>query len=372
MVTLPYADLITFSVTADAPASIKLWIDDHLIVDDENQNPSFRTFLVGVLNVSFLAGISQKVRLDYRQSSAALATSGVSLAWYGNNTAAGNVPANALCATLPPGEAERIAMSDRLVAPPIQWQTYDNPTMGTHVRMPQAVALQATLGYNEGHLSLGNIFVFRRAVPAVTLVGQHSYNGSDFTELTVSAWKGVDCAVTFATTTNNNGSDLFFIARAKGKECGLFSLLVTPQMLWGRAGVISFPTAGVARITTPGFNETVVWATTRPASWPAGNQSDATTWALSLGSGGAVGFSTGAAATDVDVMIAAIDSARVRQAAIVDAWGPELSRLYEPMASVIAWNTMFTPYEGVITPVSRGWDFGSGYVIFDCEKRVER
>ena len=28
---------------------------------------------------------------------------------------------------------------------------------------------------------------------------------------------------------------------------------------------------------------------------------------------------------------------------------------------------MYTPYEGVVTPVSRGWDFGSGYVLFDWD-----
>ena len=58
-------------------------------------------------------------------------------------------------------------------------------------------------------------------------------------------------------------------------------------------------------------------------------------------------------------------AAGIRQAASLAKWGPELQAVYEPQASVIAWNTIFTPYEGVVTPVSRGWDFGSGYVLFD-------
>ena len=46
--------------------------------------------------------------------------------------------------------------------------------------------------------------------------------------------------------------------------------------------------------------------------------------------------------------------------------------MYEPMQSIIAWNTMFTPYEGVVTPVSRGWDFGSGYVLFDWVRAAQQ
>jgi hypothetical protein len=31
---------------------------------------------------------------------------------------------------------------------------------------------------------------------------------------------------------------------------------------------------------------------------------------------------------------------------------------------------MFTPYEGVVTPVSRGWDHGAGYVRRHARHRV--
>jgi len=44
-----------------------------------------------------------------------------------------------------------------------------------------------------------------------------------------------------------------------------------------------------------------------------------------------------------------------------------LADVYDAMQTVIAWNTIWVPYEGLVTPVSRGWDFGSGYVIFDWD-----
>jgi hypothetical protein len=65
-------------------------------------------------------------------------------------------------------------------------------------------------------------------------------------------------------------------------------------------------------------------------------------------------------------MQAAIASARAIVQASFARYG-ELADIYEAMASILAWNTMFTPIEGVITPVSRGWDFGAGYVIFDWD-----
>jgi hypothetical protein len=64
-------------------------------------------------------------------------------------------------------------------------------------------------------------------------------------------------------------------------------------------------------------------------------------------------------------MQAAIAAARAVVQASFAKYG-DLADIYEAMASLLAWNTMFTPVEGVVTPVSRGWDFGAGYVIFDC------
>jgi uncharacterized membrane protein (Fun14 family) len=83
------------------------------------------------------------------------------------------------------------------------------------------------------------------------------------------------------------------------------------------------------------------------------------------GDGAVVGYATGYAAQPppVAAMQAAIAAARTVVLASFAKYG-ELSDVYEAMASILAWNTMFTPVEGVVTPVSRGWDFGAGYVIF--------
>jgi hypothetical protein len=75
-----------------------------------------------------------------------------------------------------------------------------------------------------------------------------------------------------------------------------------------------------------------------------------------------VGYATGYAAQPppVAAMQAAIAAARAVVQASFAKYG-DLADIYEAMASILAWNTMFTPVEGVVTPDSRGWDFGAGY-----------
>ena len=75
-------------------------------------------------------------------------------------------------------------MKDRMLNPAVQWQTFDNPTMGTHVRMPCGVGLATTLALTaDPGTKLGNIIVYRQSHPAQTSVGPHSYNGSDYTQV---------------------------------------------------------------------------------------------------------------------------------------------------------------------------------------------
>ena len=39
----------------------------------------------------------------------------------------------------------------------------------------------------------------------------------------------------------------------------------------------------------------------------------------------------------------------------------------EAMCSVLMWNVIYHPLESVVVPVSRSWDFGSGYVLFNWD-----
>jgi hypothetical protein len=357
-----HTELMNFTVLTDG--GVNMWVDDFLLIDQLGSGTagSPRRALSTRLSLPMTAGLPLPIRLDYLHYPGG-PESFLQLSYVGNSTPAGVVPAAALAAASAPHELQRVALKERMLSPPVQWQTFDNPTMTTHVRMPSGFAMGATLVDLNSTDVLGDIIVFRQSNPAITYVGPHSYNGSDYTEVRVDAWKGRDCTVVFTTTVVNGGADLLFLASSNGTFCSKMALLLQPKMLWSRAGAFSSPAPLTLTAACPGFANTTVFAAggVAPVPFPKGGGQS---WALPLG-GGAVGYSTGAAPYALEAMQAAIAAAQARLAAQQAAWGPDLASVYLPMATVIAWNTMFNPLEGVVTPVSRGWDFGEGYVLFD-------
>ena len=355
--------LLNFSVLSEG--GVNLWVDDHLVLDNMDNAGGPRVLTAG-FSMPLVANVPLPIRLDYLHAPGL--PSRITLSWVGNFTPLTVVPAAALSAASTPHEAQRVALKQRLENPAVQWQTYDNPTMTTHVRMPIGFAMGATLIDTATKDVLGDIIVFRRSNPAITYVGPHSYNGSDYTELRLDSWKGRDCTVVFQTTVVKGGEDIFFLASSNGTDCGHMAVLFQPRMLWGRAGSFSGPSPTSIMAACPGFPNTTVFAV-GGASVPFSPGGDIY-WALPLGAG-PVGYASGAAAYPLSTMLSAIADAKARLAAIQGSWGAELAPLYLPMASVIAWNTMFTPLEGVVTPVSRGWDFGEGYVLVSSVGRAK-
>jgi hypothetical protein len=239
---------------------------------------------------------------------------------------------------------------------------YDNPSMGTHVAMPAAFAVTATLGRRSTGAVLGSIIVFRQANPAIVRVGGHSYNGSAFTELSVGYWGGTACTTVLQTALGDSG--LMFLATANGTDCDDLVLVLSCGFLWGRVGGVAVVAPGHVRATPAGLGSVDVFTTAPPVPFN-GTLPGAVHLALALRSGAATGYSTGAAVPLAD-MVAAIAAARAQHEASRARFGPsdDLMDAYDAQQSVIAWNTMYTPYEGVVTPVSRGWNHGAGYVLF--------
>lgn len=136
--------------------------------------------VLGAVNITF-TGMPVTFRLDYIHGQAG--ASALQLSWNGTL-----VPAAALSTTVTPYETTRAEMKDAMQCPIVPWQTFNNPSMGTHVLMPSSFAMDTTLAFtagpHAGHI-LGDLIVFRQSNPAITHVGHHSYNGSDYT---VCSW----------------------------------------------------------------------------------------------------------------------------------------------------------------------------------------
>lgn len=171
--------------------------------------------------------------------------------------------------------------------------------------------------------TLGDIIVFRGGKPAATYVGSHvsnevgllpsslaplsptylpqSYSGSVFTEVRLDRWGPRDCTVVLQTTVVGN-ADLQYLATSNGTSCSGLALLVTPTMLWQRAGVITAVTPNVTTAQVYGFADTFTVHAVGAAPVPFSNGGPAS-WALPLAPPGAtagvVGYSTGAAPLSV-------------------------------------------------------------------------
>ena len=365
------AQTISFSLVTDG--AVRLWVSDWLVIDAADAADAPRA-LQAFQGVPFAgAGAPLPFRLEYARGGAdAPAASALVLSWAGNFTQSAVVPPSAFAPAVAPAEAQRQRLKDRMLSPAVQWQTWWNPSMGSHVRMPSGFALDVTLAELATGAVLGEIIVFPRQQPAITLAGPHSYNGSDYSNVRLDAWLGRACSVVIETTvTGNAGADLFLLATAAGAGCEGLALMVSGAMLWGRAGAVALAGPGVISATAPGLPNTTAWAVgAQPITGFNGSAPGpfrgAPGFVLPLSAAGVVGVCTGAGRADAATMRAAIDAASARQATALAKWG-ELSDVYVPMATVIAWNSIYTPYEGVVTPVSRGWDFGHGYVIFEWD-----
>jgi hypothetical protein len=332
-----------------------LWLDDHLLIDTAQRG------LRAWQNYSHAAGAAPPaLRLDWLNSAPSPCT--LALAWGGNFTAPGVVPAAAFTTAVLPAEAEAEALRARAAAPPWGWGTYAPQTFWSHVHLPSALALELTLVHPSSGARLGAVQVFPNANPALVRVAAHSFQGSTFTESSVSAWRGTACTTTLSSTLGAGGAGLVLLATANGTGCADLALLVTFNYLWQRVGVAAAEGDQAVVATAPGFEAVRIYASA--ASVPVAKPTTAPFFALALGDGGAVAVSTGAPVAPADAA-AAIAAARAAHAAQRARFPGDLADAYDAQQTIIAANTLYTPYEGLVTPVSRGWTRGGvGYVVF--------
>jgi len=369
IVDVSAAELLNFSVVSDG--GVRLWVDDYLVVDfGGNRTTGSPQRFLSFLEVPFSLGEPRPFRLEYsRWGNLGPAT--LQLWWSGNTTSLSEVPGTAFAPNSSSFLTQRAALRDRLEAPSMPWQTYYFHNMGAHVMMPAGMALSSSLALAGGAASLGGISVFRNGNPALVRPGLRSLDGSDYTLLTISQWtKAPNATITFETTVLGKDG-LVFLASCTGSDCSALSLVVQPLMMAERAG--SFWGSAdnkTLHADLPGYGSVTVLALGVSAA-TVDSSSAVPVLSLPLGLGYPVGyFASASGATPPSLQAAqdAIATAAVACAAAqTAAYGP-LAPLWEGLSSALAWNTMFTPYEGVVTPVSRNWDiWGVGYILFEWD-----
>jgi len=144
------------------------------------------------------------------------------------------------------------------------------------------------------------------------------------------------------------------------------ALLVSFDFKWGRAGSVAAAGSDQVIAYPPGFDPVHIFATTDsvPVVKPPVQEPY---FALALVDGVSTGVSTGSQVSPAAMRLA-IAAARAAHQAQRARFPGDLADAYDAEQSILAFNTMFNPYEGVVTPVSRGWARGgTGYVMFDWD-----
>ena len=349
-------DWLTLSIETDG--LVRLWIDDHLLIADSAHSTTVRNLTAG-LNMP-LSPAPLPFKLEY------IHYSGIAprlvLRWAGNFTAPGVVPPSAFTLAVTKAAQDRENLRSRLARPTKVWQTWDNPTMAAHVHVPSGFSLYFTLGHLGTQQTLGDIIVFRRSSPAIVRVGPHDLGGSDYTELNVSRWLGLSCDVSLRTTVLYPSSDLSLLATSAGPDCPMLVLLVTTSMMFNAAGMVAQTDPGHITPTLPGlFPPPMIDVFALPGGELAPFTTSASAYiALRLPGNDSVpvGVSTGMVHALPEIQ-SAMAAARAATLAPRSAFAGDLAVVYDIVAGVLGWSTIFTPLEGtIVTPVSRGWNFG--------------
>jgi putative isomerase len=232
------------------------------------------------------------------------------------------------------------------------WNTWDTRSVLSHVLLPEGFSINLQLVGHQAGETLKEALIGRsdygtkeRVIP-----GPHAWDGS-YTELVVE-WQGICIGVRSAAVDGEFFLQISPIRRSPGD-----TLIVDPQMLWGRPGEIRIK-GGMIRADTPsGPTELAV----------AAGQCLATDKDLRLSLAEPIAITTDPSKTAEEIG-EIIDKAEARWAARKSQY-PEAPDAYEAMQTVLAWNTIYDPgNDRVISPVSRTWSVPSGgWVLFEWD-----
>jgi hypothetical protein len=247
MVVSPATQLLNFSALTDAASQLRVWVDNHILLDCPAGRPSGWCLPRETLPVSSGAPVQLRVELTHGVGGGAA----LALYWSGNSTTFSEVPASALLPAVPAWETQRVAMRDRLQSPAVPWQTWTQ-NMAAHVLMPQGLSLDATLRNLATGEELGNIAPWRSFKPANVRPGIHSINGSDYTHFTLSRWGVLNCSIDFFSTVVQG--DLVWLIESAGADCGGLAVVFRALVKWGYSGALSSTSASSFTAALPGFD----------------------------------------------------------------------------------------------------------------------
>lgn len=238
------------------------------------------------------------------------------------------------------------------------WNTWNNPSVLSHVKMPEGLNIQLLLRkQRQGPYWLRDSYV---ASPKTNFAekiypGQHAYDGS-YTQLELN-WEGQQAVV----ETASDGKDFYLLYQPVESPELPHVLVIETGILWNKPGTLRKENGTVAAE----FSESAyrIATTTEEVDFPL----PLNTPYFSFLSDQRVALYTGDDKS-LEQVEETIAQKKRDYARSLERYG-ELADAYEAMQSVMAWNLIYDAHnERGIASVSRIWNEAwGGYIIFDWD-----
>lgn len=240
--------------------------------------------------------------------------------------------------------AEFTEMNNRLIK---GWNTSFTRSVLCHVLMPESFAINLQLINHQSGDTLKSAVVGREGYgfKEHVIPGLRSYDGS-YTELIVE-WQGISVKVQSAAKDNR-----LYLLITPIKYLPGDSLLITPEMLWGRQGKITVKDGGIL-VNTPSGK---IYLAILSGRYKAGSQN------LKASLSDVIAFSSDALQSTGEIeAIINTSKAKVLSEGLKYKDAVET---YNAIHAVLAWNTVYDSMNNrIISPVSRNWA-SLGWVLF--------
>jgi putative isomerase len=232
------------------------------------------------------------------------------------------------------------------------WNTWNTWSVMSHVFLPECFAINLQLVNHQLGDTLKEALIGREGSGSKEHVipGPHSYDGS-YTELTVD-WQNISVRVQSAAK-----NDKLFLLISPIKCSPGDTLLLDPQMLWGRKGDVTVKQGMISAKTPSGDIKVAI----------VGGQFVSTAKKIKFSLNRAIAITSDASKSMGDVEKTINDSKEKFLTERSRYKGA--SELYNAMQTVLAWNVIYEPsHSRVIIPVSRNWNVGwKGWVLFEWD-----
>jgi putative isomerase len=332
-----------------ASDGVRLWVANHLLIDQWRLRSA--TDDTGVVKINMTAGQSYLFRLEYYTASGQ-GYSKVAVQWTWKHMDRVVIEPGHFTDELTPAQKQQEELRNNMAK---GWNTWYNHNMLAHVLLPDSIAF----GWGVADMSSPLRYVIDAHVLCDGNVhpGLHSPDGS-YTEIKSFNLYGIQIHSESATI----DGDFVLRLTPVGNIPSTLRIIIYTSALWDRIGAFKTLNNTISA-TSIGFSTATAYINSNPTGETI-PKFERTHLILPVGKNG-VSLSTGKPRTS-DQISTILSTARQNLLSTMAKFG-DLAELFESMHTVITWNTIFHPLEGVVTPVTRGWDFGAGYVLFDWD-----